>query len=314
MPNKKITFIIPVRDEINNLHKTLTDYHNILNNGHQLILIDDISVDGSLKFMQDNYPNANIIEIDQKIDNEIIGKSNAIIEGYAHAIHSELCFLDADVYNLDISEIEKIVNKKTSKQVYTTIPKFVNQGLIENFSLFFQQILYLNFHFLNTNQELFGGFYLISDKLYKEVGMHKIIQDQIVEDLELAKEIVKVGEIKIFKSKSLKIHMYKSYRELYEGWSKNINYGLRNIKKINSLLLFSYIFIMILLIFNIFLDAHQILINYLIITTIFIFMENKYLESKYIYTFLWPLYLVNFILIFFGSIITKRKKWKGRIY
>lgn len=305
-----LTFLLPVKNEYENLLLNYQTYKTIVSRGHQLIIIDDMSTDNTTSFLAEKFNFCTLITLTQDtLKDNIIGKNNALIKGYKYCTNDILCFIDADVFNIDILEIEKLASSIDNTIVYTTIPKFINKGLIENFSLFFEQILWSNFHILKTKTEIFGGFYIITRDLYEEIGTHKSIKNKIVEDLELGKKISKVANIKTVKLPTLKIRMYRNFSDLFNGWSKNISYSFTNINIFNAIVLFTYIITIIFLLTTI-----NFSIAYILITIIFLLVKQNFLETNSFYLLLWPLYLLFFIFTFFYSLFNKKKKWKGRTY
>lgn len=307
---KKITFLLPIKNEYENLLLNYNSYMDIVSKGHQLIIIDDMSTDNTTSLLLQKFNFCTVVTLEQKsLSNNIIGKNNALIKGYEFCENDILCFIDADVFNINILEIENLISSIDNTTVFTTIPKFINKGLIENFSFFFEQLLWSNFHIFKTKTELFGGFYIITRRLYEKIGTHESVKNKIVEDLELGKLISEIATIKIVKLPSLKIRMYRNLSDLFNGWSKNIAYSFTNINTLNAFILFVYIFTIIytLTTFNFF-------ISYITVTLFFLIVKNKFLVTNIFYIFLWPIYLVFFLFIFFYSLFSKKKRWKGRIY
>lgn len=310
MINSKVTFLIPVRNEYSNLKLNKNDYETLVADGHQIIIINDASTDSTKTLLEKEFGFCRIInlsESDRK--NSIIGKNNALIYGYKYIENELLCFVDADVFNVNSKNMKKILQKYESDKVYTTIPKFINKGIKENFSFFFQQILYFNFAKLKTDSELFGGFYLLGKNLYDKIGGHQVVSQNIVEDLALGNLLAQNNPIIILTETGFSIRMYTSFKDIITGWHKNISYGFKYIKRKNSIILTSYLIILGILLFS-----KYWLFSYVIITIIFIYTSKFYLQTNKIYILFWPLYYLFFIFIFFYSLVRKKKRWKDRVY
>jgi hypothetical protein len=69
-----------------------------------------------------------------------------------------------------------------------------------------------------------GQFILIRRTVYEQLGGHRAVSGEVVEDLRLAQELVRAGyRLSIREAEdSLSTRMYRSLGDLVEGWSKNL--------------------------------------------------------------------------------------------
>lgn len=78
-----------------------------------------------------------------------------------------------------------------------------------------------------------GPFMLFRRQAYQQIGGHRSVRDQVVEDVELSRRI-KFHGLKLFYIQGLnlaKVQMYRSWGALWEGWTKNLYQGAqRNLK------------------------------------------------------------------------------------
>lgn len=78
-----------------------------------------------------------------------------------------------------------------------------------------------------------GPFMLFRRQAYQQIGGHRSVGDQVVEDVELARR-VKFHGLKLFYIQGInlaKVQMYRSWGTLWEGWTKNLYQGSqRNFK------------------------------------------------------------------------------------
>jgi chlorobactene glucosyltransferase len=72
-----------------------------------------------------------------------------------------------------------------------------------------------------------GQFMLFRREAYERIGRHEAVRDEIVEDLALAQRVKRAGLALRIRSAetALSTRMYRSLRELVDGWSKNIVLG-----------------------------------------------------------------------------------------
>jgi len=77
-----------------------------------------------------------------------------------------------------------------------------------------------------------GQFILIRHSVYKAIGGHESVRDQIVEDKAIAEQVKWNGHRLIVADGQAvaKTRMYTSLPEMWEGWTKNIYLGLRDQK------------------------------------------------------------------------------------
>ncbi len=300
--DERFSIIIPLKDEQINLRKNINNYKKLYDDGHEIILINDNSKDETSQILQKSFKFAKVINLKDEPPKDVIGKNWALITGYKHATKEWILFLDADVIVKTLDNYKNL-NKN---EVYSCLPIFENDYLIGFFSFFFYQLLILNFYYLKTKTEVFGGFYIINRNLYEKIGGHEIVKDQVLEDLEMGKLISKNGKILVNYNQNIKIHMYDNLSQAVEGWSKNIALGAKSIETKRSLFLIFYLVLIILFLTTYFWAT------YLVLIILFKLIFNKYINAKFIYYFIWPITLIFFLLIFLKSILKINLTWKGR--
>jgi len=285
-------------------------YKELSENVLELIFIDDDSTDYTEKVLNDHYSSfAKIVNIKDKHP-DYLGKNFACLKGYENAKGEYFLFLDADV---KIKNFSFLLDVEYEKNIVTTfLPFFYNKNLFEYFSLFFYQILYFNFFVLNSDEEVFGGCYLVSRDTYESIGTHEAIKDKIVEDIEIARLFKNVGnKIEIKHNKHVIIRMYDSFDDLKEGWTKNISLGSKRIKKRNVFILGTYVFFVAATVVPSFLLPY-IMYTYPVITLCLYLTSGLYLSKSKKYLFMWPIFVVAFIIIYLYSLTNVTKTWKGR--
>lgn len=108
---KKYSIIISVYNEINTLHRLLTNLKPYFEDGHELLIIDDGSNDGSKVIIQ----NCNFIESISLQSNH--GKGTAIIKGLKKAKNDRIIIFDGDM-ELPPSEISKLMILNDKKHIH----------------------------------------------------------------------------------------------------------------------------------------------------------------------------------------------------
>jgi chlorobactene glucosyltransferase len=72
-----------------------------------------------------------------------------------------------------------------------------------------------------------GQFILVTRAAYEEVGTHAVVKDQVADDVALAQAFARHGK-DIFLAHApefMHVRMYRSFREIVAGWSKNLALG-----------------------------------------------------------------------------------------
>ncbi|MBF12711.1 MAG: hypothetical protein CMC63_11130 [Flavobacteriaceae bacterium] len=99
---KKYSILIPIHNEVYHIPLLLKSLTIFSENGHQIIIIDDGSDDGSTNILE-SYD-----EIDLVCLNENMGKGSAIKEGLKRVVNNRIILFDGDM-ELKSSDISKLM-------------------------------------------------------------------------------------------------------------------------------------------------------------------------------------------------------------
>ena len=99
---KYYSILIPVFNESNSIKILLESLEIYFNEGHEIILVDDGSKDGTTEILK----GANFIKL--IILNQNKGKGNAIREGLKHITHNRILIFDGDM-ELNPSDITRLM-------------------------------------------------------------------------------------------------------------------------------------------------------------------------------------------------------------
>ncbi|MCS7245762.1 MAG: glycosyltransferase family 2 protein [candidate division WOR-3 bacterium] len=313
-----ISFIVPVRNEKENIVECIKSIKNSVEKDYEIIVVDDNSDDGTYEILK-KLEDIKLIKIEEKPEN-IVGKNYALYRGYLESKGDILVFLDADVRitKEGLSQALALLEEYDAisfspKQITGSFFEFCIQPIV----FYFLESLYPYSHSIAMN----GQFIAIKKKVYEDIGTHKVIAHELLEDMMLAKLLDKNG-YRIYFDKTDKIYtrMYRNLKEIFYGWSKNL-YLLANKRiyllfkptlKILSLILFWY-FIVIL----------SFAKEKFLLSLIFFFLSNLEFYLKFrsfgFYNLLSAtIGIILFIAISINSIywykIRKEIFWKNRIY
>ncbi len=210
----RVSIILPARNEEEFIGKCLNslidqDYEN-----YEIVVIDDSSEDNTGKIIsQYAKKNSRIIHVSAKPKPEgWMGKNWACMEGYKKSTGELLLFTDADtkhsknVISLAVSHLLSF-----NLDALSVIPKMLSFDFWTRITLpMISTFLHTRFSALKVNDPtkktgyFFGSFFIIKKKTYQEVGMHKGVKQEIIEDGALGKKVKEMGyKIKMVRGEHL---------------------------------------------------------------------------------------------------------------
>ena len=339
-----VSVIIPARNERENISKCLASINNQTYKELEIVVIDDGSKDGTYRAvegMQKNNAKLKLIK-NGNLPEGWIGKNYAIHLGMKEARGEWLLFLDADT-ELYPDAISKVLSFSLSNNInmVSFSPEQVLRGFWESAV---QPVIYeflsyrYNYNCVNsTRMEIAaanGQFIMLQRSVYESVGGHETIKDKILEDVSLAENVKKKG-FKIYFSYGREIvrcRMYKSLREIVQGWTKNlftlVGYDFKTLIKIVLRLIFFSLLPFVFLLYSLLLVGIEpgfknglFLISTLCLVCLIFFTRAKgFNELKYPRgsVFFYPIGIGVSIILFLLSVymgkISREIEWKGRRY
>ncbi|HLS30046.1 MAG TPA: glycosyltransferase [Flavobacteriaceae bacterium] len=228
--NKKISVIIPARNEERNLPMLLKSLTGQTLQPVEVLVVDDDSEDDTAEVAASF--GTRVLQYDSK---EVgwQGKSAACFVGAQAAKGEYLLFLDADVFLPSEESLRAILlefKRQDFKGALSIQPYHVIQSLYENFSVLFNIIVLAGMNRFSILKErlkpagAFGPSLLIDRNLYFEMGGHELVKDSIMENIDLGSAMLK---------QHIPIHLYSGYeclhfrmypdgiKSLSEGWTKS---------------------------------------------------------------------------------------------
>ncbi len=249
-----ISVLIPARNEANNIIDSL---HSILQQSVpplEILVLDDHSSDQTAILVEEiakEHPSVRLIT-GEALPSGWQGKSHACHQ-LAQAAQGEwLLFLDADVrLSKHVLAAVGPTIKKQKTGMISGFPKQVVGSWMEKLvvsMMMFVIICHLPIRLVRTSQDskfsaAHGGFILIEQSSYWQVGGHETIREALLDDMEMIKAVKKAGiPANLMKiDRYVSMRMYHNQREVWRGYQKNIFAGLnKNIGLMLSVVIYYF--------------------------------------------------------------------------
>ncbi len=324
---KKITIIIAVRNEENNIIECLTHIQNLSYRSIDVLIGNDNSSDNSKKLIEkfiENKPNFYLFDILPSQNPNLKGKTNVLAQ-LIEKTNNEIIFVtDADTY--------------------------VNKDWIQNFMLYFDKNIQIvtgvtipiSDSFFGKIQalewaEIFGIIYLFAKKkialtsignnmafekkAYNEIGGYENLPFSLTEDFLLFQKIVKNGgqfeqlyheNILAFTNPTQNIKNWLAQR-------KRWLYGAMQVNSFFSFLLilkaFSGIFLLLFSYFSIFFGIGFLAIE--LVRLFFLYFNLQKIKQLHLLIYFPFLSIFHYFIspiVFFDYFLNKKVVWKGRVF
>jgi Glycosyl transferase family 2 len=227
-PTPEVSVIVPARNEEASLADCLRTLVGQVGASYEVIVVDDHSTDGT-RAIAEGFP-VRVIAADS-LPEGWSGKCNAAWGGAKVAQGQWLLFTDADTKHAPNSIANGLQEaKELAADLLSYSPKQEVGSLAE------RALLPVIFGELATayppkvvsdpNSPVGaanGQYLLIRREAYDAIGGHAAVATAILEDVELAKRAKQAGHKLCFHfSDVVSTRMYRSFGEMWEGWTKNL--------------------------------------------------------------------------------------------
>ena len=234
MNPRRISVIIPARNEEENIAPCVESLRKSAGCEIEIIVVDDESRDRTaeiVRAIQEKDSRVRLVRVDG-LEPGWVGKSHALYRGIREARGEWLLFTDADTRHrpLALADCLTLAGEKKADLVSLSPGQVCGsfwERLLQPAVFSFIESRY-PFHQVNGDgascAAANGQYILIRRSVLEDVGGIEAIRSEIVEDLALAR---------LVKEKGFRIHfapgegrvdarMYRSFRALWQGWSKNL--------------------------------------------------------------------------------------------
>jgi 4,4'-diaponeurosporenoate glycosyltransferase len=191
---KKLSVIIPARNEEVNLPYLLQSLRNQTLQPSEIIVVDDFSEDGT----RETAESYGVTVIDNtELPPGWTGKNWAVWNGYSHATGELIAFLDADI-RLAPHALESLcAARETTEGAVSVVPYHHTEKFHERLALL-PNILGVfaftsPFEIHNPRKGLYGSCILVDRADYELAGGHEGVKSELLDDLNLGAKFVKAG-------------------------------------------------------------------------------------------------------------------------
>jgi glycosyltransferase involved in cell wall biosynthesis len=225
-----VTVVIPARDEEASLGSCLESLVSQDGIAFEIIVVDDGSTDRT-RAIAESFPGLRVLE-PGPLPEGWSGKNNAVTVGAREARGQWLLFTDADTVHKPGS-LAKAVAEATKQRadLLSYSPEQDVHGFWEQavMPVIFAELArkYPPSRISDPATKLAaanGQYLLVSREAYDAIGGHAAVAGSLLEDVALAQRIKAAGYRITFRNGGDAVHtrMYRSFRQLREGWTKNL--------------------------------------------------------------------------------------------
>jgi cellulose synthase/poly-beta-1,6-N-acetylglucosamine synthase-like glycosyltransferase len=234
-----VTAIVPARNEEANIAEWIHDICRLRHRPQWIIVADDCSEDATAKIAREAAAEDTSVEVVSfgQPPAGWVGKNWAAYNAAALAQTEWLFFSDADVrmapQALAAALALAIEQEADALSLSATL---MCEGWLERHVMPVIAALIFSGHpvcLINDDRAstglLAGGFMLVRREAYERIGGHRAVRGSIAEDRDLALRLKAFGyRIRLADGAQLvRVRMYRSSREMWEGWRKNFYEGAR---------------------------------------------------------------------------------------
>jgi glycosyltransferase involved in cell wall biosynthesis len=327
-----VDIIVPARNEEDCLGRCLSSLASQQGISFRITVVDDGSADRTRQIAE-SFAGIRVISAGEPATG-VLGKTNAIITGVKGSTAKWLLFTDADTEHLPgslaaaVREAEDRGVDLLSYSPEQEVASLAEKALMP--IVFADLVRTYPPERINDPADptvaANGQYILVRRTVYEDLGGHQAVADKLLEDLELAR-IFKVSGHKIWFRHGagiVRTRMYRSFRAMCEGWTKNLTLLFRNPLILATRRSLEFLLVVGSLVSAIILLAFQQVFLGLVLLVIGLFFYVIFLfrirqahfpwTSNLLSLFGLPLFVLLLVRSFIHSNMRGEVTWKGRKY
>lgn len=231
-----VDILIPARNEEDCLGRCLASLVNQKGISFRITVVDDSSTDQTRQIAE-SFAGVRVISAGE-LAAGVLGKTNAIITGVKGSTAKWLLFTDADTEHLPGSlaaGVREAENRGVDLLSYSPEQEVASLAEKALMPVVFADLV-RTYPPERVNDPVDptvaanGQYILVRRTVYEALGGHQAVANKLLEDVELAR-IFKVSGHKIWFRHGagiVRTRMYRSFRAMCEGWTKNLTLLFRN--------------------------------------------------------------------------------------
>lgn len=231
-PLPRVSIVIPARNEAGDIENTVRGVLAQRGVELELIVINDHSTDATgqiINRIAAEDPRVRALH-DPPLKEGWLGKANALRYGSSFATGDYIVFTDADISHKPGSFLAAVHEMEDHQlALLSLMPLYVWETIWENsaapaFLLAMTSFLTGPIHEPDSDDALaIGAFIMVDSEIYRSLGGHEPVRDEMLDDVMLARHFKKHGQRVAFRvaPQCLSVRMFTSARAVFYGVIKN---------------------------------------------------------------------------------------------
>jgi chlorobactene glucosyltransferase len=232
----RVSTIVPARNEERGIEEAVRSHLSQDYPDLEVIVVDDRSSDGTGAILERLARENRRLTVVPGVEppEGWLGKPHALYEGASKASGDLLLFADADVRYAPaaVSEAVGLLEAKRL-DLLAFFPRLELSGFWENVLMAYLPVSYFfgpAFLLNSDRQRRFaagaGAGMLVRASVYRAAGGHEALRSSMIDDLHLATRVRRAGgRCRMVRAdERLRLRMYRGFREIVDGFSKNMAY------------------------------------------------------------------------------------------
>jgi hypothetical protein len=237
-----LSIVVPARDEERSIEQCVRSLVAQRGVDAEVIVVDDGSTDATAAILERlalEYPALQVV-VGKPLPDGWVGKPWACDQGARRARGEWLLFTDADSRHEEVASASTMsfaranaadaLSIMTGQELGTPAEAAILPAILQMIVFASGMLTEINDP-QRTDRALANGQYLlVSRAAYDALGGHDALRGEVVEDIEFARRLKRDGRFRLIVAEGtqlVRVRMYRSLREIWDGFTKNTYLGAR---------------------------------------------------------------------------------------